>query len=226
MLRQLEVAAERTGWVANRPGEVGAQLSGVLRSASEMGVQRGLYPCGGSAEIVGLIDRYGRGDQWAGEQLEMVVRSLLSRRIRRCDVSQQEADELIQESIFQVFSRIGEYCESKGNFDAWISGFAMNSVRAHRRRETRTRTTSIPVEDTFELSYEIAPHDGERQLLSEAINTLDLIDRELLHMRFSLGMSSDEIAKNSNLNAPQVRKRISRAMERLRRHPSIRQVLL
>jgi RNA polymerase sigma factor (sigma-70 family) len=124
-----------------------------------------------------------------------------------------------------VFSRLGEYSEEKGSFEAWICGFAMNSVRTYRRREARVRNNSVVVDDTFDLAYEINPHDADQELVRDAVSSLDLLDQELLHMRFSLGMSSEEIADRSDLNPPQVRKRISRAMERLRRHPAVRQVI-
>lgn len=190
-----------------------------------MGVQRGLYSSPEAQELVGLIVRYGDGDRQAGEILQGIVRGVLARRVRRCDITPQEAEELVQESILQVFSRLEEYNEDKGNFDAWVTGFAMNSIRSHRRRESKMRKSSVPVDESFELSYEISVADGEQELLNDALNSLDPLDKELLHMRFSLGMSSDEIAEHSDLNAPQVRKRISRAVERLRRHPSVRQVL-
>lgn len=190
-----------------------------------MGYARSPVSVREEVEYVGLIADYQLGNLQAGEELQSSIRSVLTRRIKRCDVTAQEAEELVQESILQVFARLHEYSEEKGTFEAWLSGFAMNAVRAHRRRSARMRTRSVTVDDSFELSYEINVNDSDQELLGEAINSLDVLDRELLHMRFSLGMSSDEIAARSDLNAPQVRKRISRAVERLRRHPSVRQVL-
>jgi len=46
-----------------------------------------------------------------------------------------------------------------------------------------------------------------------------------LHMRFTLQLSSEEIAQASDMNAAQVRKRLSRSVDKLRKHPAIREFL-
>lgn len=52
-----------------------------------------------------------------------------------------------------------------------------------------------------------------------------MIDRELVTMRFSLEMSFDDIAKAANITPVNARKRVSRAVERLRRDPVVREAL-
>lgn len=176
-------------------------------------------------DCLGLIREYLEGDAQAGESLAEQVRAILYRRFRRLAASSAVIDELVQDCMLQVFARLSEYTATKGLFESWVGGFAVNCLRAHRRREARSRTANLPVEELHELSYDMSKLEDERELLSTALDTLELIDRELLHMRFSLGMSSDEIAASSDLNAPQVRKRISRAVERLRRHPAVGQII-
>lgn len=172
-----------------------------------------------------LLRQYLEGDANAGEVLATQIRTVLYRRFRRLAVTSAVIDELVQDCMLQVFARLPEYSPIKGAFDSWIGGFAVNALRTHRRRESRARTTALPVEELQELSYDPSRDDNDRDLLTSALDSLDVLDRELLYMRFSLGMSSDEIATSSDLNAPQVRKRISRAVERLRRHPAVGQIL-
>jgi RNA polymerase sigma factor (sigma-70 family) len=58
-----------------------------------------------------------------------------------------------------------------------------------------------------------------------ALNKLAKKDRNLLSMKFGMGLSSDEIAEQVKMSPTQVRKRISRAIERLRRQPAIQDIL-
>jgi RNA polymerase sigma factor (sigma-70 family) len=84
----------------------------------------------------------------------------------------------------------------------------------------------MPVDELAELEFATEESEATRDLLRTAMASLDGLDRELLQMRYALCMTSEEIAASNNLNAPQVRKRISRAVERLRRHPAIHQLLI
>ncbi len=179
----------------------------------------------GVPDIARLISLYESGDSNAGEVLGQIVRRALRRRMHRFAVGPQESEELVQESLLQVFASLAEYDSDRGSFDGWVCGFAQNTLRAHRRKEFKHRASSLPIEEAEAFGYEIPLIESERETLREAMASLDPLDRELLHMKFSLGMSSDEIALSSDLNAPQVRKRISRAMERLRRNSELRKAL-
>jgi DNA-directed RNA polymerase specialized sigma24 family protein len=72
--------------------------------------------------------------------------------------------------------------------------------------------------------------DGELDLsgsgaVEEAIGLLNPIDQELLQMRFGFGYSFDEIAEMADMTSVNARKRVSRAVESLRRHPGLRREL-
>jgi len=190
-----------------------------------MSVKLVVEDAGSSTDYPSMVRQFIGGDRRAGEALAQNVRSILLRRLRRYAPNGQVAEELAQDCVLQVFARLPEYEADKGYFEAWVSGFAMNALRANRRRELRSKITDLPVEEITEASYDMTEFEDERDLLSSALNTLDALDQELLHMRYSLGMSSDEIADRSDMNAPTVRKRISRAVERLRRHPAIAQIV-
>jgi RNA polymerase sigma factor (sigma-70 family) len=137
-----------------------------------------------------------------------------------------ECDELTQDCVLSVFNRLDEFNPALGTFEAWITGFAQNCWRSHIRNLTRQRRQTVSIDDVSEAQYEISHDVNQRENLSVALESLELLDRELLHMRYSLGMTSDEIATASDMNPPQVRKRISRAVERLRRHPATQSLLM
>lgn len=172
------------------------------------------------------IRAYRSGDKQRGEDLVASIRHIVKRRLKRLSATEQECEELVQECTITVLQRVDEYRPDLGSFDGWVSGFAHNSWRSYLRTVSRQRRTTVAIDDVATATYEIAADINQRNNLASAIESLELLDRELLHMRFSMGMSSDEIAAASDMNAPQVRKRISRAVERLRRHPATQALLL
>ena len=184
-----------------------------------------LLEAGASTDYPSLLSAYLRGDRQAGESLAGSVRNLLVRRIRHLVGSETLAEDLAQDCLLQIFARLSEFDSEKGVFEAWVGGFALNAARSNRRREMRSRMTTMSVDDVPEPGYEPVQFESDRDLLQAAMLALDLVDREMLHMKYALGMSSDEMAEACGLNAPQVRKRLSRAVERLRRNPAIGQLL-
>lgn len=173
-----------------------------------------------------LILEYGQGKSNAGDRLAEIVSRIARKRFRRLASSEHECEELTQECVLTVFQRITEYSPELGNFDAWVYGFAHNTWRSHLRALARQRRSTVPIDDVRAVQYEIGGALNQRENLAVALESLEIVDRELLHMRYSLGMSSEEIAAASDMNPPQVRKRISRAVERLRRHPATQALLM
>lgn len=172
------------------------------------------------------IERLKNGDQRAGDELVRQIHRIVRRRLKRLSATDQECDELVQECTIGILQRVSEYRTELGSFEGWASGFAQNTWRSYMRAIARQRRSFVPMEEIGAAHYEISTEINQRENLANALESLDLIDRELLHMKFSMGMSSEEIATASDMNAPQVRKRISRAVERLRRHPATQSLLL
>lgn len=174
----------------------------------------------------GWIIGYVNGDKLAGERLAEHIRVTLHRKMRRYGVAPQESEDLAQNCVLEILRRIGEYEPAKGSLEAWVGGFALNAVRMHRRSLVGKRAKDMPIDDLPQnYGLESPALANRRDLLAAALESLDLLDRELLHMRFAMRLSSQEIASASDMNAAQVRKRISRAVERLRQHPVIRELL-
>lgn len=173
-----------------------------------------------------LISEFSLGKVSAGDRLAEIVGRIARRRFRRLTSNEHECEELTQECVLTVFQRLSEYSSSLGSFDGWVYGFAHNTWRSHLRALARQRRSTVPIEDVRTAQYEMSGTLDQRENLAVALETLELVDRELLHMRYTLGMSSDEIAAASDMNPPQVRKRISRAVERLRRHPATQTLLM
>lgn len=166
--------------------------------------------------------QFANGDRSVGDQLGDHVRSVLRRRFLSIGLPPQDADDLVQDSVALVFNAIRDFDSDKGTFDAWVSGYARNVARAwwrgaYGRRHAETALDALPEH----ARPEIPCLDGSGSL-ETAIGELHPIDQELLHMRFGFGFSFDEIAQMADLTSVNARKRVSRAVESLRRNQSLR----
>jgi len=128
--------------------------------------------------------------------------------------SQADADEATQETLLRAHRAMATY-RAEGSVKAWLCGIARH-VCAHML-ETRRKHREL---------LEVVPTDGEARdvfvlrrrarVLREALNKLKPTEREALVLRFVADLSHREIATATNLDEPAARKRISRALARLR----------
>lgn len=128
--------------------------------------------------------------------------------------SQADADEAVQETLLRAHRAMPTY-RAEGTVKAWLCGIARH-VCAHVL-ETRRRGREL---------LEIVPAQGEQRdafearrrtrVVRDALEKLKPSEREALVMRFVADLSHREIAVACGLDEAAARKRISRALARLR----------
>jgi RNA polymerase sigma-70 factor (ECF subfamily) len=128
--------------------------------------------------------------------------------------SQADADEAVQETLLRAHRGMASY-RAEGSIKAWLCGIARH-VCAHML-ETRRRGREL---------LEIVPAEGEARdafaarrrarVLRDALEKLKPSERESLVLRYVADLSHREIATACGLDEAAARKRISRALERLR----------
>ena len=128
--------------------------------------------------------------------------------------TQADADEAVQETLLRAHRAMASY-RGDGSIKAWLCGIARH-VCAHTletRRKGRELLELVPTEgearDTFELRR-------KARVLRGALDKLKPSEREALVLRFVADLSHREIAVACGLDEAAARKRISRALERLR----------
>lgn len=128
--------------------------------------------------------------------------------------SQADADEATQETLLRAHRAMPTY-RAEGTVKAWLCGIARH-VCAHVL-ETRRKGR--------ELALEIVPPDGggdelaQRQrsrAIREAMSKLKPTEREALVLRYVGDLTHREIALACNLDEATARKRVNRALARLR----------
>ena len=128
--------------------------------------------------------------------------------------SQADADEAVQETLLRAHRAMATY-RAEGSVKAWLCGIARH-VCAHVL-ETRRRGREL---------LEIVPGDGEARdafalrqrarMVRDALEKLKPSERDVLALRFVADLSHREIATACGLDEAAARKRISRALARLR----------
>jgi RNA polymerase sigma factor (sigma-70 family) len=111
------------------------------------------------------------------------------------------------------------YDPSRGKLSNWILLRATSRARDNQREERRW----FPLDDISDLASEESNteenesgHQKKVELLKQASGTLKKDEQKLLWLRYGLGRKSPAIAKQLGTTSVTVRKRISRALKRLR----------
>lgn len=120
----------------------------------------------------------------------------------------EDAVQACWESAWRSRSDIRDQTRTRG----WLFTVTANQVR---RQVRRRRLGQI-------LRGRLWPPDAPKDVdprhldLARALGGLDLRDRELIALRYGLGLTSDEIGKHLGLSASGARVRLKRVLKRLR----------
>jgi RNA polymerase sigma-70 factor (ECF subfamily) len=128
--------------------------------------------------------------------------------------SQADADEAVQETLLRAHRAMASY-RAEGSVKAWLCGIARH-VCAHMletRRKARELLEVVPTEGEARDAFETR---RKARVLRDALDKLKPSEREALVLRYVTDLSHREIAMACGLDEAAARKRISRALERLR----------
>jgi RNA polymerase sigma-70 factor, ECF subfamily len=131
--------------------------------------------------------------------------------------SQADADEAVQETLLRAHRAMPTY-RGEGTIKAWLCGIARH-VCAHmletRRRSRELGGALVAVPDDAQGRDMLATRQRARAV-RDGLAHLKPSERDMLVLRFVAGLSSREIAIACNLDEAAARKRVSRALSRLR----------
>jgi RNA polymerase sigma-70 factor, ECF subfamily len=176
---------------------------------------------------VELLDRWRSGDQVAGDRLVERYLPRLKRwahgRLPNYARSLADTQDLVQEVLIQALSRTaGIQPRHEGALQAYLRQAIVNRIRDEYRRAQRSpaRTEladAIAESSLSPLEQAIGQESAGRYL--DALAKLDEEERSMIVARIELGLSYEEIAKQSGLkSASAARATIARAIARLSRY--------
>ena len=166
---------------------------------------------------VQLVTSMLAGESGAVEQFILEYRQFIfTIFVRYLNLSSEEANEVFQRFLFCVweddFRRLRDW---RGNtsLSAYIARIARNLAHDYRR-EHRFETQEypdLPIDDPRLANVE------RGEIIERALSRLSPRDRELIHRRFYLEQSHNEIAEALGIAANNVGVALSRAKQRLRK---------
>jgi RNA polymerase sigma-70 factor (ECF subfamily) len=201
-ISQTSAIAEKRGHEIRRGAHVGGEMQALAtaETAVEIDPIAALIQAGRHRDAVAACARTHQG------VLGRLCIALLG--------AQADADEAVQETLLRAHRAMATY-RGEGSIKAWLCGIARH-VCAHTletRRKGRELLELVPTDgearDTFEQRR-------KARVLRTALDKLKPSEREALVLRFVADLSHREIAVACGLDEAAARKRISRALERLR----------
>jgi RNA polymerase sigma-70 factor, ECF subfamily len=173
-----------------------------------------------NVDVSGLADRAAAGDVNAFAVLYDLFFARVYNYVRyRCE-DDDTADDLTAQIFERLLTRISGYSSQKGIFEAWLFTLARNIVVDHHR--ALKLKSFLPWENAERLSAnDISPedytirNDFERQLLA-ALPKLNTRERDLVGMKYALGLDNRQISNLTGLSEGNVAVILHRAAEHLR----------
>ena len=128
--------------------------------------------------------------------------------------SQADADEATQETLLRAHRAMASF-RAEGSVKAWLCGIARH-VCAHMLETRRKQRELLEVVPTEPEARDVFETRRRARALRDALAKLKPTERDALVLRYVADLSHREIALACNLDEPAARKRISRALARLR----------
>lgn len=131
--------------------------------------------------------------------------------------SQAEAEELVQETLIAAFDGFPNF-RFEGSVKSWLFGIARRICGRHNELKNRRASKLRLVHDTGRTP-DVGELHLERERATRARNALAELkpsEREAVVLRYDAGLSFREVAQACGVDEAAARKRVSRALMRLR----------
>ena len=171
-----------------------------------------------------LIERFQKGDFYAFDLIVQRYKNQLQNFIYRFVGSQEEAEDIVQETFLRVYRKRKAY-KRIAKFSTWIYTIAGNLARTELRRRKRRKLFSVTDMGYEDRDYEISDEaynpenhvDGliQEEIIQKEINDLSPKFREVIILRDVQELSYEEISKIIKVPIGTVKSRVNRGRLKL-----------
>lgn len=130
---------------------------------------------------------------------------------------QRELAEDITQAVFIVLARSSGKLSARGSLGAWLHKTTLyasaNAIRAESRRRFREHTAAKPEPVESTLSHDSS---DATSVVEEELHRLPSSDRQLLSLHYLEGQTMSQAAEKMGVSNEAARKRLSRALQKLR----------
>ena len=154
-------------------------------------------------------------DQTLLELLE-AIRPRLKRLLRSYDIPPEDAEDIVQEALLEALRKWGTIRQR----DAWLLGTVRFKCSHYWKRKRTDRVEAFDLPELEELSSPQAPDQEQKEIsmdLRSLTRGVDGRHRAALWLRFGVGLSVDEVARQLGYSAASIRKLTGRCLARLQR---------
>jgi RNA polymerase sigma-70 factor (ECF subfamily) len=171
-----------------------------------------------SAEDREIVEAIGRGDHRTA--LSLCVRHHAAAIGRLCMAlvgSNAEADDLVQETLLDAHAGFADY-RGDGALRAWLFGIARRKCARHLERTARraSRLRLVHDADRDGTAEELLQLRQRAEAARSALSSVRPSEREAVVLRFVAELSFREVGEACGIEEAAARKRVSRAIARLR----------
>jgi RNA polymerase sigma factor (sigma-70 family) len=129
------------------------------------------------------------------------------------------AEDVTAQAFERAFRRRGSFSARRGTPRAWLFGIARNAALDELRR--RRRVASLAA-DPAEGDEAVAPAEGaeqamRRQVVRDALASLEVRERELVALKFFAGLSNAELARVVGVSESNAGTLLHRTVQKLRK---------
>jgi RNA polymerase sigma-70 factor (ECF subfamily) len=176
-------------------------------------------------DLTDLINRCLNGDQGAYAILYERYAASLYRLAYSVLLVEQDAEDVLQESLVYAFRNLARYDPARGSFRTWLYTITISRCRNARRRKwlpTVALNTLLnigiePPAPADESPETKAAWQDVRASLQEALNTLSSRLREAVALRYGQGLTYREMAEVLDCPQKTAESRVRLAHEQLRK---------
>lgn len=180
------------------------QVRATMTGRDSISAPLGAATAAGAAEISACLARVQQGDQRAAAELVAAVRPLVLRIVRRRLPRRAAEEDLVQEILIKMFSRLSQY-HGGAPFTHWLARIALRTCFDHLRAQRcrpELRRADLAEELNQRLDATLAdlsqahPGDqlGAREMVARALAGLKPDDRRIVVLFHLADMSMAEIS--------------------------------
>jgi RNA polymerase sigma-70 factor (ECF subfamily) len=177
-----------------------------------------------NADDTELFARVGEGNEKSLEEIYTRYAPVLLSSAQRVLNNSRDAEEVLQETLVQLWQKAGTYDQRRGKPLTWALTLTRNKAIDRLRRVQRRTRLHDDLEKEATLSSTAAVRDAARvvmandthQLVRNAVIQLSPSQRRAIELAFFSGMTQLEIAQQLREPLGTVKARIRRGLMRLR----------
>ena len=133
----------------------------------------------------------------------------------RSKVSTSDAEDVAANVFVKVYANLESFDEPRASLSTWIYTITHNTVIDYWKRQEKA---PLSLEEHLEyLAEETADMDGSLEALSEALEKLTSVQRDVVILHYYYGLQHSEIAQKLRLTPANTRKICSLALATLRK---------